>query len=187
METIKRKDFNQMTYEKRLVLPWSLNLFHSPFYLMLAAAIFALYLCIRNYQIGIMPFIWLILGIILFAFIGIARRDQKRNFKTIPISLKRKRFKFVLTQVGQSLKWDLENVTQDYIIAHSICPKYKWKRRVTILRTKDAILVNMICIPHLLPLIGNGGIHRNYGEILEKNIREITERDMSKELQNLLG
>jgi len=187
METIKRKDFELMTFQKKLVLPFSPRVYYSPFYYVLIGAITILVLFIKSYRDGMMPLIWGILIIAIIALYGIWRRDQNRNFKTIKIPLKRKRFKYVLTQVGNSLDWEMSTVKQDYIIVYSVCPKYSWKRRITILRTKDELLVNMICVPKLRPLLGRGGIEREYAEILEKNIRKITDRDMSETLENLLN
>lgn len=80
----------------------------------------------------------------------------------------------------------MDTIKQDYIIAYSICHKFGWKRRITISRIIENLLVNIIYVPSIRPLFNNCGISRNYNEILEKNIRSITEHDIIEALENIL-
>ena len=103
-DRIKRKDFENMVFDKRLVLPFSLKAYHSPYYLIFLILSTTLFIALQSFQKELLPLIWVFIGIMVLALIGIVRRDRKRTFKTIHIPLKRKQFKMILPQIGHSLK-----------------------------------------------------------------------------------
>ncbi len=188
METIKRDDFKEMKLFKRLVLPYSNWRYFSPLYQAVIFTLFILLLILQNATptekgIGttVILVVWVFIGINIWI------RNRQLEFKSISIALKREDFKTIVPLIGHELKWDLSRITQDYIIAFSKSAEYDWLKRVTIIRTKDEILINIISIPGNRPWFGSGGIKKNYGEIFEQHIQHYIERDFRKDIEDLIG
>ena len=112
-------------------------------------------------------YIW-ILPAIIFFFI----QKRRLKFKTINISVDKDTFKETVEQTAKEMEWELENLTNDTVVAKSDSNWRSWGERITIIWCSDKILFNSIPDPDNRPSITSFGMNKVNRKTFEKFLQQ---------------
>lgn len=111
-------------------------------------------------------YIWILPALIFYLI-----QRHRLKFKTIDVSVDYDRFHHAVKQTAKELKWNISEMTNDFVIAQSGFNWKSWGERITIIHDKDKILFNSICDPGKRPSVTSFGMNKLNLRTFEQFIR----------------
>ena len=110
-------------------------------------------------------YIW-ILPAIIFYFI----LRNRLKFKIIDVSIDNDRFHHAMKQAANEFKWNISEMTNDFVVAQSGFSWRSWGERITIINDKNKILFNSICDPDKRTSVSSFGMNKVNRRMFEQFI-----------------
>ena len=93
--------------------------------------------------------IWFFIAMLPVIFFIYKLQRRRLKFKSVETNLKRKEINDIIREVAIELKWTLESINENYIVAktHPGFFSGSWGEQITIIFDQNRVLVNSICDP----------------------------------------
>jgi hypothetical protein len=107
----------------------------------------------------------------VLAFLCYKLQKRQLKFKSVETGLKRKEINDIIRGVAIELKWSLESLNENYIVAKSHTPFLLGfgGEQITMIFDQNRVLVNSICDPYKKSLVTSlGRNRRNMDKLLNK-------------------
>jgi hypothetical protein len=117
--------------------------------------------------------IWVFIAMLSVIFFIYKIQRQRLKFKSVGTNLKRKEINDIIREVALELKWTLDSVNENYIVAKSY-PRFfsgRWGEQITIIFDQNRVLVNSICDPDKRSSVTSMGRNRRNENKLMNEIR----------------
>ena len=117
--------------------------------------------------------IWVFIVLLPVLFFIYKLQRKRLKFKSVETNLKRKEINNIIREVALELKWTLDSVDENYIVAktHPGFFSGSWGEQITIIFDRNKVLVNSICDPDKRSSVTSMGRNRRNEMKLMNEIR----------------
>lgn len=117
--------------------------------------------------------IWFFITLLPVIFFIYKLQRRRLKFKSVETNLKRKEINDIIREVALELKWTLESVNENYIVAktHPGFFSGSWGEQITIIFDQNRVLVNSICDPDKRSSVTSMGRNRRNENKLMNEIK----------------
>ena len=122
-------------------------------------------------------YLWIIPAL-LFYFI----QKKRLKFREIKISVKPESFKEAAVLTGNKLNWEIQNISNDYVVAIRNGNFIGGSRGelITIIRKKEIVLINSICNPDNIISVASWGWNKKNVETFKISLESISNVEENK-------
>lgn len=130
--------------------------------------------------------IWVFIVIVPVIFFIYKLQRRRLKFKSVETNLKRKEINDIIREVALELKWTLESVNENFIVAktHPGFFSVSWGEQITIIFDQNRVLVNSICDPDKRSSVTSMGRNRKNEMKLMNEIRFRTSNTYQRNWNN---
>lgn len=109
----------------------------------------------RSFGKIFLSYIW-ILPAVVFYFI----QKSKLKMKTINYYVDENTFRKAVEDTAKELEWNVQEMTDNWVIAISGFSWKSWGERITIVRSNDKVLFNSMCDPENISSVASYGMNK---------------------------